>query len=72
MANIVDPDEDFRAVSAGSRLFAKVSLLVCRDERLKLVFVYVILNAKSKLLQEIVLVKVGDLAETAISILCLL
>ena len=37
IANSVDPDETarFRAVSSGSALFVKVSVLVCRAERIK-------------------------------------
>ena len=37
MANSVDPDETaLRAVSSGSALFANVSVLVCRDERVNI------------------------------------
>ena len=35
MANNVDPVETLRAVSSGSSLFEKVSVLVCRDDRVK-------------------------------------
>ena len=33
MANSIDSDEKAHFVSSGSILFAKVSVLVCRDER---------------------------------------
>ena len=47
MANSVNPDErarySLRSVSSGSALFAKVSVLVCKDERIKRLFLLAIM-----------------------------